>query len=211
MSDSKSTLDAVCDLDDCTHEEQLAPLVSLHSQVPHLQCTVYAIPNRLGQIHSWRSKYPWISFGIHGWEHTHFECLTWTEEDAHRYISKSLEMGYDPLFKGPNWIVDIEVERACQKLDVLLHSHPSYTPITKDLRWYATSLLPAKGVKPLHTHLLQNPVTDWIGTHPGFFPETLAKINTFWPIAAFCETVGATSSEQPNEPRPPRNLSRHLE
>ena len=90
-------------------------------------------------------------------------------------------MGYDPLFKPPNWIYDIETEIACKDLDVSLHHHPSQPPSTPGLACFPGPPGSNKNRKyiPLHTHILKNAATDHISTHPGFRIENLKQYEKF--------------------------------
>ena len=175
----------VVDLDDLYDEHGLAVLSKLHKRHPLLRATVYTVPNRFGAISSaLREQFPWVCFGIHGWEHTHYECEDWTEAKAEALIVKALTMGYDPVFKAPNWIVDGEVAAACAHRGVILHCRTleqakGFGEVIPDLSYYAPLI--GKEVIPLHTHLVPNPATDSVESHPGFQPlmleETLKAVS----------------------------------
>jgi hypothetical protein len=170
----------VPDLDDLFHPAQLAYMDRIKSQVPNFLCTLYTIPNRFGPILSpLREKYSgWIQFAIHGWEHSHYECLTWTKEDARMYIQKALNLGYDPIFKAPNWSLDQETEEACKDLGVVLHLHPNSLPVTPGVKYYTPKLLP-HGYSALHSHIAPNPSTDWIGSNPQWLLSNLKQSQGF--------------------------------
>lgn len=180
------SLRALVDLDDLYCEEQITKyLLPIKEVVPTFKCILYSIPNKLGPVHDLKLKYPWITFAIHGWEHVPFECRAWTQEEAESLITKALDMGYAKLFKPPNWTFDEELVNACTHLGVVLHHHkdedmtkfkglPRLYPGPK--QWQARDHI------NLHSHIQQNPVTDWVGDHPAFRSERMAKIDEFLTI-----------------------------
>lgn len=179
---------ALLDADDLWCEQQIIELLlPLREAVgEHFRFTAYAIPNRLGPVHQLRRTYPWLTFAIHGFEHSFAECLSWHSELATARLERALDMGYDPVFKAPNWLCDIETETACKQLGVILHHHKTtYEPATPGLftypgprkkRWQATEH------DNFHTHLLRNPVTDFITDHRDFEPERLKAVGQFLAI-----------------------------
>lgn len=168
------------DVDDLYCEQQitdwLQPLRKALGEPFRITC--YAPPNRLGPVHDLRDKYSWITFGIHGFEHTFCECRAWTVDYAKAHIEKALEMGYHPLFKAPNWTYDIELEMACTQLNVVLHHHEDFEPSHGVLAYPGR-----KAVRlPLavaHTHILRNPNTDFIAEAPSFKLEHLLTFSEF--------------------------------
>lgn len=169
---------AVVDVDDLIEEQQIQDLLMpLRFAVPALRVTAYAVPNRLGPVDGLKKRYPWITFGIHGFEHTFAECRAWTSDLTEALIGASLEMGYDRVFKAPNWILDSEVEEALAKLRVTLHHHEDYKPSAAKL--YVYPMGKPSNVKSVHTHLIKNPATDHISEHPGFTPDALGKFREF--------------------------------
>jgi hypothetical protein len=166
----------VVDVDDLWSEDQIKEwLVPLHDEVPGFEVTAYAIPNKLGAVDVLRDKYPWITFAQHGFEHSLFECLSWVEPLALAHLTLALDMGYARLFKAPNWVLDIETERALAEMHIVLAPHKSYTPVQPGLQVVD---LP-KDVASVHTHIQQNPVTDFIGTNEKFTVEALSRFNVF--------------------------------
>lgn len=172
------TKSAVLDLDDLISEEQitehLAPLREALGE--RFRVTCYGVPNRLGPVHDLRERYPWITFAQHGFEHTFAECRVWTTDLTVALLERGREMGYAPLFKPPNWILDREVEEGCLAAGVALHVHADYQPTVSGLRTYTED---APGIRALHTHILQNAATDWIGTHPYFTASYLRRFDSF--------------------------------
>jgi hypothetical protein len=168
----------VVDFDDLLSEDQIIEyLLPLKKANPKLVCTVYAVPNYLGPVHDLKIKYPWIKFGIHGFQHTHFECLSWTDWHGKYLIQRALELGYEKLFKPPNWVFTPYTEQACRDLGVILHHHRNDLPRAKGLKVFPGSKPPE--VVSLHTHLTKNPATDHITTHPGFDLEKIAQFDVF--------------------------------
>lgn len=170
---------AVVDVDDLYCEEQIEKyLLPLHIDIPHLVVTAYAIPNKLGPVHLLADKYPWIIFGIHGWEHSQFETRSWTDTLARAHIEKAIEMGYASLFKAPNWLEEQVLEEACADLTVVLHHHEDYNPKTAGLLAF-----PGRKIHPefesVHTHIHPNPSTDFIGGHAKFTRDYLSKFSDF--------------------------------
>ena len=171
-------LRALVDVDDLFQEEQITEhLVPLRNAVPTLRVTAYAIPNKLGSVATLRGRYPWITFGIHGFEHTPFECRAWTQTHAEDLIAQALSMGYNAIFKPPNWIFDVETEVACRNLGVVLHHHARDLPVTAGLRHYSGAQSAPHAY--IHTHITENPATDFIKYHPGFRVESLQNFDGF--------------------------------
>jgi len=169
---------AVIDCDDLWCEEQIEEwLVPLHDAFGDrgFVITAYAIPNKLGPVDKLKKKYPWILFAQHGFEHTHFECLGWTDPLAEHFINLALKMGYAPLFKAPNWILDDMTEEALKTCGVVLHSHEDHTPTVQGLKVVSFP----EEVESIHTHIQRNPATDYIGNHPKFTGEYLDQFHTF--------------------------------
>ena len=166
---------AIVDVDDLICEEQIVDLLlPLRKKLPEFRVTAYAVPNKLGPVKALKVRYPWITFGIHGWEHTPFECLAWSSTDTERNVMRALAMDYDPIFKAPNWELHDEIVEGCAAVGVVLHHHQDWTPPTR----YGCRLFPGPVPRPrtyanVHTHILRNPVTDYIADHPGFQAENL--------------------------------------
>lgn len=157
-------------------------LTPIWEKVPQFRATVYAIPNKLGEIHELRLKYPWLVFGIHGWEHTRGECGPWTDEQAHDLIGRALKMGYDPVFKAPGWIHTEAAELACRDLGVVLHHHDELKIDTQGLKVFpgtARRLLTSAQCQTLSGHFYRAGVDNFIGDHPGFDPLSLKFVKEF--------------------------------
>lgn len=178
---------AVVDVDDLISEDQIIEyLVPIKNKIRDFQLTCYTVPNKFGPIEpELRARYPWIEFGIHGFEHTPFECLTWSDEQTIRIINESLDMGYDKIFKPPNWILHDEVIDACRKTDTILHHHDGEKLSLIGLKCFPGPKPHPRTYAPLHTHILKNPVTDHISNHPGFLPENLVMYEAFLKVSAF--------------------------
>lgn len=186
----KSPLTFVVDADDLWYPQQITDLLlPIKTVCPNFKITLYAIPNKLGPVHDLAKEYPWIQFAIHGWEHTHFECMTWTEEDTNKYIQLALDMGYSRLFKPPNWIIDPIVEKGLLNSEVALHCHQNYEPVTRRLSYYRGPSKTLPRHVNLHTHLTANPITDNISTHPGFRAENLKNADRFEFVSSFLRTL----------------------
>jgi len=153
-------------------QQILDHLEPLRAANPNFRAVLYTIPNRFGPVHRAKQRWPWITFGIHGWEHTFCEATSWTDDAARGYLRKALEMGYDPIFKAPNWRYDEELAGACAELGVILHHHESEDPLpTPRLRTYPGPKKMRSYSEPyvsVHTHLQPNPSTDSVLDHPGF-------------------------------------------
>jgi hypothetical protein len=188
MADESTGRVAVIDTDDLWCEDQITEhLLPFHEAFGDrgFCVTVYAIPNKLGPVGDLKRKYPWIVFAIHGFEHSHFECLGWTEPLAEHLVGLALKMGYAPLFKAPNWVLDVETERGLVNLGVVLHPHEDYTSTTEGLKIVSYS----EGVESIHTHIQKNPVTDFIGDHPKFTGEYLDQFQQFGSPLDYVEEV----------------------
>ena len=169
---------AVVDVDDLAFEEQITlDLLPLREAIPSLVVTCYAIPNHLGPVHELRERYPWIVFAQHGFEHAYAECRSWTRDLALALLARGAEMGYAPLFKPPQWIIDAEVEEACLASGVVLHHHADYAPSTPGLLCYSD--LEREDYRAIHSHLQANPSTDNVKTHPYFKAEYLRRFDLF--------------------------------
>jgi len=180
------------DLDDLWDEQQIIDLlVPLREANENLVVTVYAIPNRLGPVHDLKVKYPWIQFAQHGFEHTFAECRAWTDTMALEFLSLGAEMGYEPVFKPPNWIFDEDTEAACKEAGVILHHHEDDEPGVRGLKAYPGPFA-ARGKhthRKLHTHILRNPSTDFILDAPEFRPENIAQHERFLTLPDVAEIV----------------------
>lgn len=179
---------AVVDVDDLICTEQIEDLLApIKRKLPDFRVTAYTIPNKFGPIsRELRAKYPWITFGIHGWEHTPFECLSWSDSDTERNILRALAMGYDHLFKAPNWELHEEIVVGCAAAGVVLHHHEDKTPkFVKGCRLFPGPFPRDRRYTTVHTHVLRNPVTDYITEHPGFYPENLLMWEGFETPFAF--------------------------
>ena len=179
------------DVDDLWRREQITDLLvpvynslcyghteqDLEDGRPGPVVTAYAVPNRLGPVKELREEFPWLIFGIHGFEHTPCECQCWTKEMAVAHMERALAMGYDPVFKPPHWVCHREIEEACLQLHIALHHHESYRPVTPGLWCYPGVPGLESGTRHtnLHTHIVKNPATDYIETHPEFRAEKLRK------------------------------------
>lgn len=182
---------AVVDVDDLISEEQIVEyLVPIKRKIPDFFVTAYTVPNKFGPIEpELRVRYPWIAFGIHGWEHTPFECMAWSEDDATRHITKALTMGYDRIFKAPNWRLHDEIVLTCARLGVALHHHESHAPVGLGCHLYPGPRPLKRDYVTLHTHILKNPVTDHISDHPGFLPENLVAYAEFRSALSFAKVA----------------------
>jgi len=164
---------AFVDVDDLWQEQQIKDLLlPLREAIGEkFKVTAYAIPNKLGPVHDLVKAYPWITFAIHGFEHTFAECRAWHSEVAEARLQQALDMGYAPVFKAPNWILDIETEIACRKLNITLHHHKIYEPATPGLMCYPG---PRKRRPFLvehenpHTHIVRS-ATDKLSDDPTSF------------------------------------------
>lgn len=186
----KTPLTFVCDADDLWDPSQIETLLCpIKSAIPDFRITLYSIPNKLGPVHDLVKEYPWILFAIHGWEHTHFECLTWTAEDTVRFVEQALDMGYSPLFKPPNWQMDFLIEEALLSKAVALHCHESYTPTCPGLQFYRGPSKTLPRHVNLHSHITPNPATDDISSHPGFRPENLKNADRFEFVTSYLRSV----------------------
>jgi hypothetical protein len=99
-------------------------------------------------------------------------------------------MGYDPIFKAPNWLFDEAVEIACRELDVVIHHHRAHfnedrrpQQVAKPGCLYYPGPPALRSESPdhlyVHTHLIENPSTDHISTHPGFQSEKMHDFSIF--------------------------------
>lgn len=177
--------DMVVDVDDLVSEEQLALFDEIRAVRPDFHVTLYGIPNKLGPVWHLCDKYPWVTFAQHGFEHTHFECLTWTQDEATRLLTLGRDMGYAPIFKAPNWELDVETELACKAMGVLLHHHEGKIPITPGLRTYpGPARYRTQQYLQLHSHISPNASTDWIGQHPGFQSSHFGHVGHFLSVPA---------------------------
>ncbi len=176
------------EVDDLWDRDQIqAQLVPLKERNKAVVVNAFCVPNKLGEVHMLREIYPWIQFYIHGFEHTHFECLEWTAEKAFALLSKAREMGYQPVFKAPNYSMDDETGHACSVLNIYLVHNPTYIPDVLGLKAY-----PAGKNWPKHTrvsaHLVDYPgCGDYINIHPGLSPDSLKEVTEFLNYEAFIE------------------------
>lgn len=180
MIDTLEPRDFVVDCDDFVDPSQLALFDDIRAARPDFKVTLYAVPNRLGPVWDLAAANPWARFAIHGWEHSQFECLPWTEEVAEERLQAALDMGYAPLFKAPNWLATLEVQVVCARLGIALHVHNTHRgPWPEGLRIFPSPKANGR-LFNLHTHLIPNPATEWIREHPGFLPEAFSAARDFF-------------------------------
>lgn len=192
-------MNALVDVDDLWCEEQITDLLlPLREGVGQtFRMTAYAIPNKLGPVFSLKAKYPWLTFGIHGFEHTFCECRSWTSDLARAHIETALEMGYDPVFKPPNWIYDIEVAQACANLDVVFHHHVDGYPTFKGLQAYPGPIENRpEDVDFIHTHIQRTAASnvDFIQDNPNFKIAHLKTYTKFFTPAQLAIRIGSNGA-----------------
>ena len=173
------------EVDDLWHKEQIKELlVPLRTANPGIIVNAFAIPNKLGDVKFLKEAYPWIRFCIHGFEHTHFECAEWTFEKGVDLIGKALKMGYDPVFKAPNYYMDQETDEACNYHELVLVHNDSYIPKVPGTVAYPGKSQPAH--LRLSAHLVTYPgSSDFIQAHRGFHPKQLQPLTNFCSIQEF--------------------------
>ncbi len=154
------------ELTDLWDESQLGLL----EQFGDLPMTVYGIPNKLGDVEGLKKRFPWVTFGMHGFECTPYECLTWTEEVARERLEIGLSLGYAPLLLPPGWVYDIETAEACKELGIVLRHSFMSKVFVEGMRAFPgpDGYRVQMKCMPLITSLLRNNQRDWIGNHPGF-------------------------------------------
>lgn len=173
---------AMVTLDDLYDPQQIIDLLEpLKQKVPQLIVTCFTIPNKFGEIHFLARRYPWICFAQHGREHTPFECRTWTKEYTEWNIQENLKMGYEKIFKPPNWTMDEEVEQGLLAKDILLVAHDTYEATTPNLRWLTASKHKKHYIwgDLIHSHITRNPATSYFSDLPEFNPDYLLRYNSF--------------------------------
>ncbi len=142
---------------DNSMEDTLPVLKRLREKYPNFTCTLFTIPMRTspGTIAAAKSLGDWVSLAPHGYFHTKGECLAWTPEEAEDKIKIAAEMGIDsPTFRAPAWLLDIDVYRACKKLNYTVASHRNFR-IPNTGAWeyvYNDPAKRAKGVRGVHGH-----------------------------------------------------------
>jgi len=170
------------DLDDLWEPGQLAlpRFAEILARHPEFIATFFTIPNKFGEVTpALRAQFPWARFAIHGWEHTQFECRTWTTEETVRLVKRALDLGYDPIFKAPNWIMDRDVELGLAECGVVLAHHETYVPSVSGLRAFPGPLAKRRRIAHVHTHITENPATDWLMTHPAFHAPAFDNAERF--------------------------------
>jgi hypothetical protein len=166
------------DVDDLWDAGQITKyLVPLRRANPEFRVTAFAIPAKLGEVHLLKKAFPWITFAIHGWDHPQFECVAWTKEQGEKYIRRALDMGYDKLFKPPNWRYDDELVEAIRETGVVFARHKKdtnrYEGVTS---WHPTQRYDYTWA---HTHIQPSPATDNINTHELFGPRYVETVTQF--------------------------------
>lgn len=187
----------VADLDDLYDADQLKLFDHILEARPDFKVTLFAIPNKLGPVHKLKQEFPWVTFGIHGWEHTRQECLTWSPDLANYYLTRALELGYDPIFRPPNWVADTIVEDACLALNIVFAHHANNyygpdTPRTPGLMCYPGPPELRKDQPThawIHSHLTPNPATDDLFTSKHFRVEELVKYGMFRNLTDYAVTI----------------------
>jgi len=119
---------AIIDFDDlCDGNDPYDTLVKLHDRDPNFRVTLFAIPTRCSDV--LLAKYAaisdWCGLGVHGWRHSRHECLGWTSEETADKLTKAMGIydGFLPVFKAPNWEVDLEVYKGCAASGFAIADH----------------------------------------------------------------------------------------
>ena len=182
-------------LDDLYCFSQLQILNDICDAHPDVKPVVFTIPNKFGRIHDYLQKrLPRVTFAIHGFEHTPFECRDWHPDKARVLIQRALDMGYAPIFKAPNWIHDADTEAACRDLNVTLCIH-QYGHVSVPGLSFVRSMEPGREGKfgrNLHSHITRNPVTTYVLDMDEFQPDLLAE---FAPFAHWSDWVEEHTGE----------------
>ena len=173
---------ALLELRDLWNPDQLQQHVApLREKNPTLHLTCYGMPNRLGPVTELRREFPYVTFGIQGFEGSPFECAPWTEDIARTHLMDALSMGYNAIFFPPGWVYDEETAKACKDLSILLRHHPSAQIFVKGLAVYPG---PKDGrLKPtyraIQSSLQPGSIGGWMGTHPAFQNLDTFNFNQF--------------------------------
>jgi hypothetical protein len=176
----------VMDFDDlCDNTvDNLDYLCLLKPLMPNLKVTLFAIPARCSPatIAAAKSLGPWVSLGMHGWQHTLGECLSWTSEDAIARMQAAAAMGIDGgVFRAPKWVVDAEIYYAAKAMDWIIADHKDFRVLGSGARTY-TYNQPLRDPKVIRVHgHLPNVANNGIADHFDDFvfkPETEFKFIT---------------------------------
>jgi hypothetical protein len=116
---------AVVDIDDlCDMHDPYDTLCFIKEQVPEFKATVFAIPNRCSEDTLRRYlDTEWLRLGMHGWNHTMGECLSWGPDEAEDKILLAAARGMDEAFRAPKWIISPVVYEVCHSLDIPVADH----------------------------------------------------------------------------------------
>lgn len=104
----------VVDFDDlCDEFDPYLSLMALKNSYPSFKCTLFAIPSRCSpELLSKYRAHDWIELGVHGYHHASQECVVWGYDETIGKLEEMERLGWDKLFKAPNWQMNHEVYRA---------------------------------------------------------------------------------------------------
>ena len=119
---------AILDFDDlCDANDPFETLVRLHDRDPGFKVTLFAIPTRLSDrlLGKYAAISDWCALGVHGWRHARHECLGWTSEETQDKLnrSRSIYPNFAPIFKAPNWEIDLETYAGCKAAGFVVADH----------------------------------------------------------------------------------------
>jgi hypothetical protein len=119
---------AILDFDDlCDGNDPYDTLTMLHDRDPGFKVTLFAIPQRCSAaiLEKYERISAWCQLAVHGWRHSRHECLAWTSEETldKLGLAQLIYPKFVPLFKAPNWEIDLEVYKGCKEAGFAVADH----------------------------------------------------------------------------------------
>lgn len=167
----------VFELDDlCDAHDPYDVLVDLHSKIPQIKVTLFAIPRLCSD--EMLGKYKalgWAEIAIHGYHHSSFECWAWTKEEAESKLQETLDRGYFVKgFRAPGWIAHREVYEAIDPMGLWTADHAVHVSTwgnSKGPKYIYNMLGASTGIVPVHGHTL-----EVCGNGPSWWTKEIEKL-----------------------------------
>lgn len=107
------------DLDDFAEDNHRLDLLEKLKEIfPEFKITLFTVPSKTSE--SWLkelSKFGFLEFALHGYEHSYLECQNWSKEEAKEKISNSFSDLYVKGFKAPYWAASDGLYKALKEMN----------------------------------------------------------------------------------------------
>lgn len=163
-------------VDQIVHPKQLEPLFALRlASLGKFKVTVFAAPNRLGDISPLKESEDWLTIGMYGWEGCAYECRYWSDDMGVDYLKRGLKLGYAPLFMAPWHVWDSDLVGALNTVGVALVHRGEQSPA--DLFRAYPGQKEERLKMPAHSHVYSSAVA--LEAHPMFTVPRVQGVRRF--------------------------------